>query len=117
MSWSDQLCFVGGVINVCGNDAKAMAERCTKGLKVFHAWKNLLQFQKVPLHRRLLLLTTAVVSCLAWLCETWTTDERSVQGHTQWLLMRVKAIIGVKMFKKELIGEYVSRASKLAREP
>ena len=38
--WSSELHFVGGLVNVCGNDANAMAERCTVGMRVFHAWKT-----------------------------------------------------------------------------
>ena len=81
MEWSSYLDFVGGMVNVGGNSAGAMADRCTSGLKTFHAWNNMLTFRKIPLHRRLCLLGAAVVSSLSWLCETWTVDCRSLQGQ------------------------------------
>ena len=109
IAWERDLVFVGGKLDLNGNDGGAMAHRLAQGNKAFHKWQPHLQCKHASLRRRLELLVSTVFSSSLWLGETWLPTRHQQRHLDSWGARLVARMACVKRNAGEELGQYWRR--------
>ena len=107
--WEPSLIFVGTVLDLNGNDGRAIDYRIAQANKVFWKWKSILQCPNASLSSRIDLVTKTVFSAALWLSETWHPTKRQRQRLDSWAARIVAQAIGIRKREDEDLEDFWRR--------
>ena len=115
LNWESHLTFVGTVLDVGGNDGRAIDYRIAQATKVFFKWRSILQCPNAPLMSRVTLFTKTVLMALLWLSETWYSSKRQRFRLESWCARMVARVCRLKRYGDEDMGDYWKRLHRTGR--
>ena len=101
LEWEDSLTFVGTVLDVTGNDGRAIAYRLAQATKVYHKWRPVLHCANASIKCRVALCCNTFLSALLWLSETWYPTKKQRSSLSSWAARCVGRVVGVKRNNEE----------------
>ena len=107
---------MGTVLDVCGNDGRAIDYRIAQATKVFFKWRPILQCPSAPLMSRVMLFTKTVLMALLWLAETWYPTKRQRFRLESWCARMVARVCRLKRQGDEDMGDYWKRLHRTRRK-
>ena len=111
--WEDALTFVGTVLDLNGNDARAIAYRMAQATKVFHKWKDVLRCRDASEDCRIRLVSSTVFSALLWAAETWHPNRRQQKMLESFGARIVAKALCIKPLQDEDVGDYWRRFHRI----
>ena len=108
--------FVGTVLDLSGNDGRAIDHRLAQATKVFHKWRPVLQCPSASRACRVALCCTTFLSALLWLSETWYPTKKQSATISSWAARCVGWVVGVKRRQNEEWLEYWRRLHRTGHE-
>ena len=115
LMWEPSLTFVGTVLDVCGNDGKAIDHRIAQATKVFFKWRTILQCPTAPLMSRVALFSKTVLMALLWLSETWHPTKSQRFRLESWAARMVARVCRVRNGSDEDLGDFWKRMHRTGR--
>lgn len=103
---SQNLVFLGCLLQPDNNDLMSIDHRRKKGEQTWHAWKKILMNRAIGINRRVLLFNRAILASATWMCEIWKETYRNFQKLISWAHRKVGLMCGC--FPKENEGETIT---------
>ena len=107
--WEPRLIFLGGIVDLNGNDGAAIEHRLAQAGKTFYRWKKYLLAKHASLRARVSLLRVTVFSSSTWLSQTWTPTKQQQNHLNSWGARMAARTAGVRRSSLEDIGQFWRR--------
>ena len=109
LPWERTLTFVGGVIDLSGDETAAINHRIAQATGTYGKWRPVLHCKSVSPVRRAFIVFNVVFSSVLWLSECWHPTKAQMSKLNSWAARTVAKALGVKPQSEDEPGDHWKR--------